>query len=688
MTEQEAHPLVEWPYGATDPVASAKLLAVGAGGIGCELLKTLVMSGFRDIQVIDMDTIETSNLNRQFLFRKRHVGQSKAAVAAEAVRSMRPGVRVTPHQDNVIEGPFDLEFFKGFDLVVNGLDNVAARRHTECYECSGKQAPKSFPICTIRNTPDKPIHCVVWAKELLFERLFGRPDAANDLDDGAAPAGEDAGAAAGAAAAAGAGAAGGGGPAEPAPSFFLRRAGEGAGDYAARVFGCVFGSQIEAVRSVDDLWKARPPPQPLSLADILPRRAFAANGCSADGAAAADGSASPAGAMATACRALGLADPHAVWDVAQSARVFLEAVRLFHEARGEELGSATFDKDDALAVEFVTAAANLRAACYGIPRQSLFVTKASALALRQGEGCGCGMAGNIIHAIASTNAIVSGLIAIEALKLLSGNAAAAALTFVNQNVSMKKLIVPTAAPEPNPGCVVCGTAQAHLRLHTGTTTLAQLVDKASVGDGVLKGRLALKAPRLESGTFVYEEGEDLEQDEVAMYARLLPRPLAELPGGGVRHGAALAVGDQEQHFSLTLMVSHAEDLDEAQHPDGFELAGTLPEAQPEEAAPAAAAAAGEPDGAAVAAAPPARKVAVREDASGMLELLDSEDEGPAAGVGGGAARGAKRKAASGGKEVEAAGEGGVGGKRARTEGGAAAATEAVDVVELLSSDED
>lgn len=45
---------------------------------------------------------------------------------------------------------------------------------SECFECQPKAAPKSYPVCTIRNTPEKPIHCIVWAKDLLFQRLFGR----------------------------------------------------------------------------------------------------------------------------------------------------------------------------------------------------------------------------------------------------------------------------------------------------------------------------------------------------------------------------------------------------------------------------------------------------------------------------------------------------------------------------------
>jgi ubiquitin-like 1-activating enzyme E1 B len=63
--------------------------------------------------------------------------------------------------------------------------SVHIKGRTECFECQPKPTPKTFPVCTLRNTPDKPIHCVVWAKDMLFPLLFGASED-SDLNETAA----------------------------------------------------------------------------------------------------------------------------------------------------------------------------------------------------------------------------------------------------------------------------------------------------------------------------------------------------------------------------------------------------------------------------------------------------------------------------------------------------------------------
>jgi ubiquitin-like 1-activating enzyme E1 B len=72
----------------------SRVLMVGAGGIGCELLKNLVLTGFGEVHIVDLDTIDLSNLNRQFLFRQEHIKKSKALVWTSQRLENRPSTNL------------------------------------------------------------------------------------------------------------------------------------------------------------------------------------------------------------------------------------------------------------------------------------------------------------------------------------------------------------------------------------------------------------------------------------------------------------------------------------------------------------------------------------------------------------------------------------------------------------------
>ncbi len=114
------------PWWRQERLNAARVLVVGAGALGNEVLKNLALLGVGTIYVIDLDNIETSNLSRSVLFRAEDGGQSKAVVAARRTREINPDVAVIPMHGDVIHD-VGLGLFAEVDVVIGCLDNREAR---------------------------------------------------------------------------------------------------------------------------------------------------------------------------------------------------------------------------------------------------------------------------------------------------------------------------------------------------------------------------------------------------------------------------------------------------------------------------------------------------------------------------------------------------------------------------------
>ena len=514
----------------------AQVLVVGAGGIGCELLKNLVLTGFTDLTVIDLDTIDVSNLNRQFLFRKHNVGQSKSEVATEAVLKMNPHCSIKHYCDNVMKPEFGVSFVKQFDVVMNALDNLGARRHmnrlclaadkpliesgttgylgqvsvhlphkTECFECTEKPTPKTYPMCTIQSTPNKPIHNVHWGK-MVYEAFFGvyNPDCPlNYLAEGSekyplveadykplkAPASPE-------------------GAAEP--TLDRTRV-----EWAQQVFTRCFHAETERLLGMERTWTnedgtvKRRKPVPIGFASALgldeteelPLDAFAE---------------------------LDDLDDQAQMTSRKASLLFLRSVAMLR-------GSADrpFDKDDPHTCDFVIAACHLRGQCFHMEPLTPFKAKE--------------MAGNIIAAIASTNAIIAAMIVLEGIKVLQNRTDECKSTFLtrklvgrrsNAHLSCNSLMT------PNKQCFVCGTAIVVIKLNTKVATLDFLVSK------VLKGAQGFVVPNVSAGEneILYGTQEAFDEDEGdGEYAKRLARTLEEW---NIVHGSSIDVDDDVSELKL------------------------------------------------------------------------------------------------------------------------------------------
>ncbi|WP_299243525.1 molybdopterin-synthase adenylyltransferase MoeB [uncultured Aquimarina sp.] len=107
-------------------LASAKVLVIGAGGLGCPVLQYLTAAGVGTIGIIDDDEVDQTNLQRQILYTIDDIGRSKAKVAAEKLSRLNPFVFFKVYEEK-LDADNALELFEEYDIIVDGSDNFPTR---------------------------------------------------------------------------------------------------------------------------------------------------------------------------------------------------------------------------------------------------------------------------------------------------------------------------------------------------------------------------------------------------------------------------------------------------------------------------------------------------------------------------------------------------------------------------------
>eukprot|EP01130_Rhizamoeba_saxonica_P004394 TRINITY_DN1799_c0_g2_i1.p1 TRINITY_DN1799_c0_g2~~TRINITY_DN1799_c0_g2_i1.p1 ORF type:complete len:1098 (-),score=300.95 TRINITY_DN1799_c0_g2_i1:28-3321(-) len=196
-------------------IQDGRWFMVGVGALGCEYLKGFslmgVGSGEGNLIITDMDTIELSNLNRQFLFKPEDIGLSKSESGARTARNINPDMNIEVHTIPVgteTENVFNDEFWESLSGVCNALDNIKARKYTDS-KCVFHTKPllesgtmgtlanseiiiphftpsysenltetmndeDKIPMCTLRNFPNLIEHCIEWSRAC-FNDFFETP---------------------------------------------------------------------------------------------------------------------------------------------------------------------------------------------------------------------------------------------------------------------------------------------------------------------------------------------------------------------------------------------------------------------------------------------------------------------------------------------------------------------------------
>ncbi len=191
-----------WDQGV---LKNSRVLIAGIGGLGCEIAKNLAMVGVGHLDLVDLDVIEHSNLNRQMLFVGAEVAKPKALAAVDMLMKINPNIVIKGYHLSLEQLPPIL--FKKADVIVGGLDSMQARlnlntqairfdkplvdggvngyhghiytilpKDNACFECHPVSNSESddMAACTVVGIPRKRIHCLFKAM-MKFEDINTNP---------------------------------------------------------------------------------------------------------------------------------------------------------------------------------------------------------------------------------------------------------------------------------------------------------------------------------------------------------------------------------------------------------------------------------------------------------------------------------------------------------------------------------
>ena len=300
----------------------------------------------------------------------------------------------------------------------------------------------------------------------------------------------------------------------------------------------MFHDDIKYLLTMDKLWRTRKPPIPLNLAELTKSNN-------------SENSSSYA-----------LKDQRP-WSIPECVQVFRDSVHSL-SATYKSDGFLSWDKDDKPAMDFVTATANIRASIFSIEQKSRFDVKS--------------MAGNIIPAIATTNAIIAGQIVLEGMKIVREEWDRCTTSILQRApTARRKLIVPSPLERPNQRCYACAEKpEVTVTLNTDVITIGVFEEK------VLKNHLGMVAPDVEiedgKGTIIIssEEGETSDNNEKV------------LSHFGVISHTRLKCDDFLQEYELVINILHNATLAEARDSIAeFTVSGLAPTAVPPTALPTA-----------------------------------------------------------------------------------------------------